>query len=134
MWGTIATTFDNEQDDFTVEAGGFLNFSGYDRDALEGRHLGIVRGLYFKRLRGQSLNNFADVPVYLGASLEYGGVWSDRKDISSSNAILAGSLFLGVNSIIGPVFLGVGYADGGHTAMHLSIGRPFIYDLSSTFE
>ncbi len=59
--------------------------------------------------------------IHLGGSLEAGGVWDQRRDIGS-NLIGAGSVFIGVDTFLGPIFLGYGYAQGGHNAAYLSFG------------
>jgi NTE family protein len=137
IWGTVATSYDDASDTAfadSLSAGGFLNLSGYANRELSGRHLGLVRGLFYRRLSGPALRNFVDFPLYAGSSLEFGGIWQDSDEISFSNTTVAGSLFLGLDSIIGPLFLAVGLAEGGENAVYLSLGRPFIYDVSSEFE
>lgn len=136
LWGTVASTLEDASDPGSIAAldlGGFLNLSGLDFNQLSGRHLGMARALYYNNLAGTGLDNFIDVPIYAGASLELGNVWQDADDISLSDTILAGSAFLGIDSILGPLFLGVGLAEGGNSSIYISVGRPFIYRLSSSF-
>jgi NTE family protein len=136
LWGTVASVYNDDGNLFTplLTAGGFLNFSGYDINALSGRRLALLRTLYYRRIAGRQLGNAIDVPIYAGGSLEYGGMWRNADDVSFDDTIVAGSLFLGIDSVIGPVFFGVGAAQGGENSVYLSIGRPFIYDVSSTFQ
>ena len=61
------------------------------------------------------------VPAYLGASLEAGNVWDARSDIGR-DPILAGSIFVGLDSPFGPIFLGYGHDDQGNNALHLTFG------------
>ena len=63
------------------------------------------------------------VDTYVGATAEPGGVWQDTDDISIDNSIFAGSLFLGVDTVIGPVFLG--YGEGGNNGIYLFLGKPW---------
>ena len=136
LWGTFATTFEDEGDAGSLpllDLGGFLNLSGLNFNELSGRHLAIGRALYYNRLTGRGLDNFIDVPIYAGASLEVGNVWQDSSDISFSDTVFAGSAFLGIDSIIGPFFLGAGFAEGGNSSVYITLGRPFIYRLSSRF-
>jgi NTE family protein len=84
--------------------GGFLNLSGYAEDALSGQQAALVYAMYYRR--------FAPLPFlswYVGGSLEHGGVREQRNDIFS-DGIAAGSLFLGANTPIGPVYVGYGQA------------------------
>jgi NTE family protein len=99
--------------------GGLTNLSGFTESQLFATQTALLRGVYYRRLTdAQALFS---VPVYLGGSLEAGGVWDTRRDIGS-NAILAGSAFLGVDTFLGPIFLGYGYAQGGHNAVYLTFG------------
>ncbi len=99
--------------------GGLTNLSGYTENQLFATQTALVRGIYYRRLTdAQSLFS---LPVYFGGSLEAGGVWDTRRAIGS-DPIAAGSLFLGVDTLFGPVFLGYGYAQGGHNALYLTFG------------
>ncbi|HEX6833136.1 MAG TPA: hypothetical protein VF132_06340, partial [Rudaea sp.] len=99
--------------------GGLTNLSGYAENQLFATQTALARLVYYRRLTdAQALFS---VPVYLGASAELGGVWDTRRAIGS-DAIPAGSVFLGVDTFLGPVFLGYGYARGGHSAAYLTFG------------
>ena len=99
--------------------GGLTNLSGYTENQLVATQTALLRGVYYRRLTdAQSLFS---VPVYLGGSLEAGGVWDTRRQIGS-NLIGAGSVFLGIDTLFGPIFLGYGYAQGGHNALYLTFG------------
>lgn len=65
------------------------------------------------------------MPAYLGLSLEVGNVWDRRGDISLGSAQRHGSLFLGLDTLVGPVYLGTGFSDGGETGFYLFLGRTF---------
>lgn len=98
--------------------GGFLNLSGYVEDSLSGQQVGMLGAVYYRR--------FTPLPFlswYVGGSLEYGGVWEDKDDFGD-DPIAAGSLFLGADTPIGPVYLGFGVAEGGHNAAFFRLGRP----------
>ena len=41
---------------------------------------------------------------FAGASLELGNVWQTSSDLSLDDTIVAGSLFLGVDTPIGPLY------------------------------
>jgi NTE family protein len=101
-------------------SGGFLRLSGFEENELTGQHLGLVEAVYLRRI-----NDFNLLPTYLGASLELGNAWDDTSDISWDTALAAGSLFLGVDTFFGPVYLGYGYTEGGNHAGFLFLGNPF---------
>ena len=99
--------------------GGLTNLSGYTENQLFATQTALLRGVYYRRLTdAQSLFS---VPVYLGGSLEAGGVWDTRRQIGR-DLIGAGSVFLGADTLFGPIFLGYGYAQGGHIALYLTFG------------
>ncbi len=50
---------------------------------------------------------------------------SERGDISFDSARQDFSVFLGVRSLLGPLYLGAGYDDSGEMAYFLSLGRSF---------
>jgi NTE family protein len=101
--------------------GGFANLSGFAERELLDEHSFLVRGVYYQRL-GDSGELFS-VPAYVGASLEAGNVFSSRSDLLDlDELIVAGSIFVGVDSPFGPVFLGFGRADTGDNSFYLNFG------------
>ena len=105
--------------------GGFLQLSGYTRDSLAGNYLGFAGLTYYRRLTEQSILP-VDMPVYAGASIEAGNTWLERDEAGFDDLIYAGSLFLGVDSPVGPIYLGVGMGEDSEYALYLKIGQ--IYD------
>jgi NTE family protein len=103
--------------------GGFHRLSGFERDAISGPHAALAKVQYYRRV-GRAPGGLLDVPLYLGASLETGNVWQSRSDISAGSSLLHGSLFLGMNTYIGPIILGVGAGEGDVTNFYLLIGAP----------
>ncbi|MGB5587015.1 MAG: patatin-like phospholipase family protein [Gammaproteobacteria bacterium] len=97
--------------------GGFLNLSGFENNALSGETFALGEIIYYRRI-----NDSALLPVYLGGSIEYGDA---TDDLDLTNMRAAGSLFLGVDSFIGPLYLGAGAAEGGHSSAYLILGQPF---------
>jgi NTE family protein len=97
--------------------GGLFNLSGFEFNQLSGQHYGRLIGQF----RRQFWNaGFAEVSI--GTSLEYGNVWENRSDIDFGEGIFAGSLYLGANTGIGPVYLGYGHAEGGAGSFYLYVG------------
>ena len=99
--------------------GGLTNLSGYTENQLFATQTALLRGVYYRRLTDTQA--LFSVPVYLGGSLEAGGVWDTRHEIGKG-AIAAGSIFLGADTFLGPIFVGYGYAQGGHNALYLTFG------------
>ncbi len=103
--------------------GGFLNLSGYQTNALAGQYLGLGRLIYLYRLDDASAA--FTLPIYAGGSLEAGNVWQNRDAISFNSLDLAGSLFLGLDTPVGPLYLAGGLAEGGVKSMYMFLGRTF---------
>ncbi len=104
------------------ELGGFLNLSGYQKDALIGAHKAFAAIAYQYDL-GKDLSAGSDVPIYLGTSLEAGNVWSKDQSIQLNDLIHSGSIYLGTDTSFGPAVIGVGYATDGEKTLFLSIGK-----------
>ena len=104
--------------------GGLFSLSGYAPDELSGRHAAIGRLLYYRRLGDQLLPVF-DTSVYLGASIELGNVWQDSDDIAFDNTLTAGSVFVVFDSLLGPLYIAYGAAEGGRRSAYLFLGQTF---------
>lgn len=100
--------------------GGFGQLSGYAERELVGDHSLLTRAVYYRRF-GDASRLFS-VPAYAGSSLELGNVWDERRDISVSSLIVAGSLFLGLDTPFGPMFLGYGLTDTQESTVFLNFG------------
>lgn len=100
--------------------GGFLNLSGYSERSLYGSQSALGRAVLYRRTG--NLDALFSTPIFIGMSLEAGNTWRSKSDVSVGSLIYAGSIFAGVQSPLGPVFLGIGHASGGHTAVYLSFG------------
>jgi NTE family protein len=121
---SYATTIDSKdsiQDYFTL--GGFSRLSGLERGEISGPHAAMARLIYYRRV-GESAGGLLDVPIYLGASVEAGGAWQERSDIAFSSALINGSIFAGFDTLLGPMYLGAGFGEGGHANYYLFFGSP----------
>jgi NTE family protein len=130
-WITAVSKLD-DQSPLVLSAGGFLNLSGFQSNELLGRHVGVARALFYRRIGGGPIASLMNTPIYLGGSLEWGNVWNDSDEVTFSNFLLAGSAFLGAETVLGPVFFAGGYAEGGHGALYLFVGRPLSLELTSS--
>jgi NTE family protein len=103
--------------------GGFQRLSGFERGAISGPHAAVAKFLFYRRI-GTSAGGLFEVPMYLGASLEAGNVWQTRSDMSIGSALIHGSLYLGMDTYIGPVIVGAGLGQNGYSNFYLFIGAP----------
>jgi NTE family protein len=105
--------------------GGFLYLSGLQRQQLKTEEFVFGRLVYRTKL--------ADIPffegIYVGASLEAAHlkpvipVWQGERVDGYLN-VAAGSVYLGVDSPLGPLYVGFGYANRDNRAIYLFLGRP----------
>jgi NTE family protein len=103
-----------------VRLGGFMRLSGLQENQLSGQDAGLIALSYYRRI-----NDIALLNTYLGVTLERGNVWQDRKNASYDNAITAGSVFLGVDSPIGPFYFAYGHADTHESSFYIYLGPRF---------
>ncbi len=103
--------------------GGFLNLSGFSKDSLFGSHKVLLGGVYTYDLSRELLG--ITWPLFLGASFEAGNVWLYQNDMSLDDLIYAGSVFVSMETAIGPAALAFGHADTGDSSFYLFIGKQF---------
>lgn len=103
--------------------GGFLELSGTIRNELPGQHFGLIQTAFYNRL-----GNISFLPMYAGFSLEAGNAWLETSDISSENVRLAGSVFVGADTFLGPIYIAYGATDQGDAAFYLNIGTSFLIE------
>jgi NTE family protein len=103
--------------------GGFLSLSGTPVGAVSGSQAVMFSGLVYYRL-GTVLPRTIGRHLYAGFSLEAGDAWRSTSDVRFGELKKAASVFLGLDSIIGPMYLGWGHTFGGNSAFYLFLGRP----------
>ena len=104
--------------------GGFLNLSALRADSLLGPNYGIARALFYRQI-GRGGPGYLDLPTYLGLSLEMGNVWQSRSAASFGNTERNASLWLGLDTFIGPIYIASGFDTHGNVQYYLFLGRPF---------
>ncbi len=63
--------------------------------------------------------------VYLGASVKQGNVWQSDSEISLGNTLTSGSLFVAMNTALGPLYVGMGHTEGYDTRFLMQLGQRF---------
>ncbi len=117
------TTLDDKaQTENLFRSGGFLRLSGLQDDQLSGQHSGLARLICMRRI--EDIQFFQ---AYLGASFEAGNVWQRESDVSLDDLIYGGSIFLGLDTVIGPLYLGYGLSDLGDSTFYLYLGPLFSF-------
>jgi NTE family protein len=106
--------------------GGFLNLSGLAPGVLFGESYALGELVYYRKIA--DLNPSTGRGIYAGLSAEYGEVWGGGQDFSLGDGTVAGSVFLGADTLLGGLYLGVGVAEGGEVGLYLQLGRLFGFD------
>ncbi len=104
--------------------GGFLNLSALRADSLLGPNYGIARALFYRQI-GRGGPGYFELPTYLGVSLEMGNVWQNRSEASFGNTERDASVWLGLDTFIGPIYIATGLDTHGNQQYYLFVGRPF---------
>jgi NTE family protein len=121
---SYATTLESDgaiQDYFPL--GGFLRLSGLERGELSGPHAALAKMVYYRRI-GDTTGGILDTPIYVGVSAEAGNVWQTRSAMSFDSVAMNGSVFAGIDTFFGPVYLAAGFAEQGRANFYLFIGTP----------
>jgi NTE family protein len=104
--------------------GGLFNLSGIAANSLAGPQFAIARVLLYRKI-GKGGDGPFDFPTYVGVSLEAGNVYDKLGDISWASTRKDASIFLGIDTFLGPVYLATGYEEHGREAFYLFLGRTF---------
>lgn len=107
--------------DALAPLGGFSNLSGYGERELLGEHSLLLRAVVYRRLGDEGV--LFSYPAFVGASLEVGQVYQQRGAMFGLQDLIYGSsLFVGVDSPVGPIFVGYGLANSGASSVYLNFG------------
>jgi len=101
--------------------GGFLRLSGYATGQFLGENLKFARLMYYRRiLRGTMFEG-----AYSGLSMEVGRIGRPLVPGSPEGWLRSGSVFVAIDTPIGPAYLGYGRSAEGDGRLYFFVGRPF---------
>jgi NTE family protein len=100
--------------------GGFGRLSGLKRDELAGDVLVLLSLPYYYRLGKGTFGSF-----YLGGILQGGEVWQDTDSVDLDELRPSGTLFVGLDTALSPIYVGYGLTEGGNSQYYLFVGRVF---------
>ncbi|MGD2130178.1 MAG: patatin-like phospholipase family protein [Lysobacterales bacterium] len=121
LYYELGYSFDDEAPlERWYQLGGFGRISGMVPNQLSGRHEALATLSLYRQL-----NEIDVLPVYAGVTLEAGNAWEFSDNIAFDDLIYAGSVFVGAETPLGPVYLGVGYNDRSQGAVYFYVGNPF---------
>jgi NTE family protein len=104
------------------QLGGFLRLSGLRRRHVAGRYLGLGRFVYMNRV-GDAVGLAFAGGLRAGASLEIGNAWNDVPKPAVDQFRFGISAFVGLETLIGPIYAAYGIADRGRRAWYLFLGQ-----------
>ena len=121
----LGTSFGTDlpvSEDFVL--GGPESFLGLSRDELRGAHLGVLSLGY--RYRLFSLPTGLGHGAYAQLGFNTGNIWSSVGRLRDDFSVrYGGGVGLGLDTIIGPVWLTYGRGQGGRDRFYVSVGAPF---------
>ncbi len=101
-------------------AGGFGALTGLAPGALSGSQSAVGGMALYRRV-----GDLRFLPMYVGMSFEAGNVWSERSDMALDDLVFSAGAFLGLDTILGPVYLAWGRNDRGQGSFYFYLGNPF---------
>ena len=102
--------------------GGFQQLSGYRPGELQGEAVAFARLAYYRRL-AQLQNPFGKT-LYAGFSMEAARIGNDAETLWKTPTKNSLGLFVGFDTLIGPLYLGYGRAKERSTLFYLFLGQP----------
>ncbi len=103
--------------------GSFTGLSGYPADRFRGRYLASARLGYYYRLA--QLPPGLGKAIYLGGLFDNGNTWNDPDNIAFDNLKTGTSAILGLDTVIGPIYIAFGMGEHGESQYLLSVGNRF---------
>ena len=104
-----------------LRLGGVLELSGSRVGRFAGSQMALLRLLGYRNVT-DALPGFGN-PVYVGASLETGAALPGNQDLRWREFKTASALFVGVDSLLGPVYVAWGHTFGGDSSIYLFWGK-----------
>jgi len=102
--------------------GGPMRLSAYRINEFAGRKYWFSRLVYYNR--ALPLPDILGSGIYVGGSAELGRI-ADRVDgLPSTGTLWSGSAFLGADTFLGPIYLGLGVGTSGNWSLYLFLGAP----------
>lgn len=114
--GGVAPIFDQ------FALGGFLQLSGYRPGELIGEAVAFGRLAYYQQM--SNLQNPFGKHIYAGVSAELGRASGNVSFLSDGKVKTSYGIFLGFDTVFGPLFLGYGKAPQRSTNFYFFLGQP----------
>ena len=105
------------------ELGGFSRLSGLERGRIFGDDMALAVASVYVRLA--RLDPSLGQHVFLGLAGEAGQAWDHSENPGLKDLLVGGTVFLGVETLLGPFYVGYGLVEGGHETFYVLLGRTF---------
>jgi NTE family protein len=108
------------ENSYLQRMGGFLNLGGYSQNSLIGTQKALVQTQYLYKVGA-----LAGKPLYGGVAGEWGSVLNQAEEVNPNRSIFSGTVFAGLDTGIGPVYLAYSKAEGNAKSVYLYVGQSF---------
>ena len=102
--------------------GGFLSLAGDHQGQLRGDKVADAHFIYTHHVA--ALPPAMGKGLYFGAGLDAGNVWQTGQPSVSDGLMYGASLFVGADTVMGPLYLGLGAGKDGNRIFFLYLGIP----------
>jgi len=120
--GSASYTFEDLPAERASALGGFLNVSGFQEGELLASNF-YLGSLLFYRQFSQIGSSLFGLEMFGGGSIEAVSVDNDIEELEDESLVMAGAVFLGVDTPLFPTYLGFGMNDESEHSFYLAVGR-----------
>ena len=116
--GRFMTTYNGQAPIYNYfRVGGLFSLPGYSENELATQNAVLFNAGYMRAFKP-----LLSMPAYIGINMLYGDLFENNDDIDLSDMKLAGAVYLGMKSVVGPLYIGYGLAEGGSQRVYFNIG------------
>ena len=106
--------------------GGLFNISGRSTYYQTGDEMFFASLNYRYAVISNKFLSSITSEAYIGASIESGKAWYNEDNGFNLNDLLFGSsVYLAIDTILGPFYLAYGYSDSNHQSVYFSLGKSY---------
>ena len=105
------------------ELGGFTRLSGLERGRIFGDQMALATASVYVRIA--RLDPSLGQHIFLGVAGETGQAWDHTDEPALKDLLVGGTVFLGIETLLGPFYAGYGLVEGGYETFYVLLGRTF---------
>lgn len=108
------------------QLGGLFNISGRPTYYMSGDQLVYGSLNYRYSIMSNKFLSSITSEAYLGCSFEVGKTWyKKRSTFADTKTLVGSSIYVAIDTIIGPLYLAYGYSDSSNQTVYFSLGRSY---------